>query len=249
LFNLFRKVKVEKINTGSHGDHWGAYLGFDNLRQSPQRLINILEQVSEKKCIGQSRGYSIHSIGREGMDINVLCQLKSQKIRTGFPVVQNAKSFDLKNSAVIEWSHMDGIEGLVRGSVADTFGVTFFATDYIEQEKRYKSEEQFRVCLAGMAYSVGSPPELTEGFSADFVCYLPRTVSQSSDVYDFVGKILKFEPYEDKFVSGYFLEIELVSGENPFVLPVYVHRDNLDTELSVNGRVGGVLWIQGRINE
>ena len=78
---LFNKVKVKKIYSGSHGDHWGAFFGFEKINTSPQLLIDeLIKIVSENKDIRIDNKYSQTIKNMGVIDILVISISNDQKI-------------------------------------------------------------------------------------------------------------------------------------------------------------------------
>ena len=150
-----------------------------------------------------------------------------------------------------EWEHVDGIEAQVIGVFKDTLQIIFFATDYLENKKKYLKGGSLNISPTGIAYSVDSQADLPDRFSADFCTFIPNSQTSIDDDYDFVSNVLSISDVKLKGENLKHLEIRLYNGSNrsgTANLPVITNAKNiLCRGLDVGDKVSGSLWMQGRI--
>ena len=128
-----KKAKVQKTSEGSHGDHWHAVFGFDeetDIQECVRSLWNDLQIEKEVDATYATvrANYGVFSLlGIQGDD----------SIATLFPALYSTRSLPLEIIEILEWEHVDGIEAVVTGMYLDTLQINFFATDYLENKKKY----------------------------------------------------------------------------------------------------------------
>jgi hypothetical protein len=241
------KVKLTKTSEGSHGDHWGAFLGFDesvSLGECVDDFVDDLKVETVLKNASKLRA-NYGSVSILGVQVD-------DSLLTLFPALFSAKKIPVNIKEIIEWEHVGGIEGQILGLGWDTFAVNFFATDYLENLSQYKKGGEQQVSLTGVAYVVDEMVELPSGFSEEFCSYMPSSQTNSDNDYDFIGKILSVRDVNVKNHELCEIEVKLINDEenkDMFNLPIVTSKSNLRcAELKVGDRVSGCLWLLGCIN-
>jgi hypothetical protein len=241
-----RKVKVNKTDDGSHGEHWQAVFGFDDGIDLQECVRSMWDDVQIEKEIDATYAtvrakYGVFSLlGIQGDD----------GIDTLFPALYSTKSLPLEIIEILEWEHVDGIEALVTGVYIDTLEIHFFATDYLENKKKYRRGGSLNISPTGIAYAVDSQADLPDRFSADFCSFVPKSRIDRDD-YEFTSNVLSISDVKLGEENLKHLEIRLYNGSNASEtadLPVITSAKNiLCSSLDVGDKVSGSLWMQGRI--
>jgi hypothetical protein len=244
------KIKINKVNHGSHGDHWGAFFGFENLIKDQDILLGRINQLMEsKKAEKVDKQYSVIKENLGNIDMKVI--VDSQVMVSCFPSLESNNKIPFENKIVNEWNHVDGIEAQIGGSGRKTFGLIFFATDYLENKKIYQQNQELEINLSGFAYVIQESTKLPDNFSEDFVSCMPNKQINDSSVYDFVGKIIDFKEYSFEDIDGFIITTKLINHEEMedfFVLDIFVNKQNLKIEKPKKGmRISGCFWLQGNI--
>ncbi len=245
-----KRIKINKINHGSHGDHWSAFFGFENLSKDQNILLDRINQLIEsKKAKKIDKKYSI--IKENLGNINIKIITDSQGMVSCFPVLESKNKIPFENKAINEWNHVDNIEAQIGGSGRKTFGLSFFATDYLENKKIYQQNQELEIILSGFAYVVQKSEKLPDKFSEDFVSYMPNQQTDGRSVYDFIGKIIDFKEYSFEGIDGFIITTKLINHEEIedfFVLDIFVNKQNLKIEKPKKDmRISGCFWLQGNI--
>ncbi|WP_144393611.1 hypothetical protein [Pleionea sediminis] len=249
MFGFFdSKVKVSKTTNGSHGDHWGALLSFD---ESIDMESAINETLSDLTLHGSVKN-KLRLQAKYG-NVCILGIQTENALQTLYPALISTNDIPVTINEVKEWEHVNGIEGQVIGSGRDTFAVDFFATDYLENSKRYKQGGELPISLTSFAYVIDVANELPENFSDDFCSYMPSTHTNSDNDYDFIGEVLRVEEVALKNHDLVELDIKLIqdrNNENMFNLPMVTHKSNIRCrDINIGDKLSGCFWLQGRIAE
>lgn len=250
MFSWFAKkpktaVKVTKTSIGAHGDHWKTVLGSENACW--QEIL--LQEIDQADQLGQPRP-DMTRIQRAHGRLSFLGVLDHNDFCTLYPVLMTLRAVPVTIKGIIEWKHVRGVEAQIMGSGRDTFGLNFFATDYLEQADRYRTGGVLMVSLAGLAYVVQESPVLSPTeYSDEFCAYLPYEGSECSD-YTFIGQIISVN---DLTVCGEdccILDVRLINDADDdafFNLELLVNARHVTTSLAIGKRVSGTFWLQGRL--
>ena len=244
------KVKVRRTEEGSHGNHWQAIFGFDEGKDMHACVQSMWEDVSIEKEIDKS-----HATIRAKYGIFSLLGIQvDDQISTLFPSLQTEESVPIEILQIAEWAHVDATEAQVAGQILETpLQVAFFATDYLENKKKYRKGGTLQISLSGVAYGVGAQEDLSDRYAADFCSFIRQEESPLNDDYDFVSNVLSLS---DGKLKGHLLKLiklRLYNGASPsetIDLPVITSVENVRiSDLSVGDKVSGSLWMQGRIKQ
>ncbi len=269
LFDLFKKktnegdashivqperstiVPIEKVKEGSHGDHWAGLFGFTQFYNNQQMGMEMLTLISHK---GTKTPINDQYFKQE-LDYPSLTlkSINSQKeLITAYPVIKASHSIATNTKVIKEWQHANKTEAQIESKGKNTFGLSFFATDYLENKTLYQTKFDLNIQLSGIAYSVAGPPTM-EQMAEDFVGYLPNSEHGKFSVLDFVGKILELKPiHETEFgIEGYIAKLRLIQMEEEkdfFVVDTFINKENMEIpSIAVGDRISGTMWLQGEI--
>lgn len=91
---------------------------------------------------------------------------------------------------IIEWSHIANMEAEVQDGGRDTFGLSFFATDYVINKRKYKSEKNLNIKISAVGL-VLDKSDLTEikgtPVSTNFSTYMPSKDISRPTYFVFIG--------------------------------------------------------------
>lgn len=248
MFDFFKKkIPISQVNEGSHGDHWSAVFGFEeDVSSSVMSLVEGLDQVGPA-IEGRVRLRSDHDL------LSIYGISDDEGLSTLYPGLSVTESIPVELRGVKEWAHVDGIEGQIEGSGRDTFGIDFFALDYLEHKTRYRAGGRQDIALSGLAYVLNLADEMPENFSPDFCSYMPNTDMPCGHDYNLIGKTLSIESHSILGEDFLLLRIKLIHDEeNPemFNLPILVNCKNVQCEtIKVGDKVSGCFWLHGRYAE
>jgi hypothetical protein len=244
-------VPIDKVNEGSHGDHWGALWGFNtfynNKQLAKEMIALILYKGAKIKIDSNYFKQEITYPDFKASSINT-----AEGLMTAYPVIKSGISIDTKTKVIKEWQHVNGIEAQIEAKGKNTFGLSYFATDYLENKTLYQSKFDLNIRLTGFAYSVTSPPHM-ENMAPDFVGYIPNGEHGKLSVLDYVGKIIALkEINEPEFgVNGYLASLRLIQMEEDkdfFVVETFICKENMEIPgIAVGDRISGSMWLQGQI--
>ncbi|KKR49221.1 MAG: hypothetical protein UT86_C0001G0193 [Candidatus Magasanikbacteria bacterium GW2011_GWC2_40_17] len=244
------KIKIKGIKQGSHGDHWGAFFGFQNFRSNPKILLDKIEKILDNKNsikIDNKYSKSVENIGQ--VDLIVISDNKG--MASCFPLLNTKYNLPFESKEINERNHVGNIEAQIIGGGRKTFALNFFATDYLNNKQIYKTTKELKINLSAFAYVIKESENLPDKFSNDFVTYMPNTESTYGDVYDFIGKIIDFAEYNHEDIEGYIVKTKLINNEKMedfFNLDIFVNKENMRIENLKRGtRISGCFWLQGNI--
>ncbi|HTL80271.1 MAG TPA: hypothetical protein VL651_01130 [Bacteroidia bacterium] len=244
-------VPIEKVQEGKHGDHWAGLFGFNrfyNDKNVGREMLAGLMHSGKKTEI--SGGYYKQELDHPHFTMKLLG--KAGEVISSFPVIKTKENLPTQTKVIKEWSHVGGMEAQVEARGKNTFGLSYFATDYLENKNLYQSRFDLDIQLSGIAYSAGVPPAM-ENMSPDFVGYLPNKELGRFSVLDFVGKILELDEFtETAFgIHGYCAKLRLIQleeDENFFVVDTFINKESVEVNaLKAGDRIAGSMWLQGKI--
>jgi hypothetical protein len=244
-----KRVPVKRTEHGSHGDHWSAVFGFDD----QDHLARCVEQVVESLSIDATLGRGRVRLRSSHGVLSVLGIANQDSLETLYPALDETEIIPVSVKEIVEWSHVGGIEAQIRGSGRDTFGLDFFALDYLENKVAYVAGGELPIGLAGLAYVVEQAGELPENFSAEFCAYMPNADMPCGHDFDFIGEVLSVEDAKVLADDLKLLRVKLINdAENPemFNLPLLANKKNIRcSAINVGDKLSGCFWLQGRVSE
>lgn len=244
-------VPVEVITEGTHGDHWAALFGFDKWYGDEQLCTEMLAFLTYK---GVLKPLSSETFKQELEYDNLIMKAihwDNQSL-SSYPILKTSQSILTKTKVIKEWGHSNGNEGQIEVRGKDTFGLSFFAVDYLENKAHYQSYFDLKVKLTGFAFTVEPPPHI-ENMADDFVGYMPSSEYGKYSVLDYVGKILELrEITETDFgINGYIAKLRLIQMDEDkdfFVVDTFINKDNINVpNIKVGDRISGIMWMQGQL--
>lgn len=248
-------IKIKKVNNGTIGDMWGGYFGFDTVNSD--LIINHLAlclfqepKRSNDKVLVSEFIFDDEAIFLRGIKTNF------NDTRTAFPVVKTNISIEVENTQIYEWENVDNIEGVISGNGKDTFGLTYFATDYAINREKYHNIKKHEIELSGIIYNLEiSNIDSLENFSEEFVMYMNNKEIEEIGCFNFIGKLLDYREIitSDDRRKGYLLKIKLINKEsdpNFFAIEMLVNKQNMNFEkLEIGMKLSGLFQMQGQIKE
>lgn len=244
-------VPVEEIHQGSHGDHWGAMIGFEKMAKDETAMERIIEALAAKSEKSRVTGnYSSRTIKRDAFSFKAIDA--GRQLITAFPIVHSVEYIPFTSKNIREWAHAGGVEAQIAGLGRNTFGLLFFATDYLEKKEKYFSTPFLEIALSGIALSAGKAGKM-EGYADDFVGYIPNEKYKHFSIMSYVGRILSLAPVSDAElgIEGYSMVLQLIQHPEKydfFQLSVFVNIANVQVpSLAVGDRIAGDIWLQGRM--
>lgn len=250
-------IEIESANEGRLGDLWAGTLGFERVSQAngsfiPQ-LIAAVFVSGEEKISSDVEVKDIES------DFLLLRSVEDKKkdIRTAFPVVKTEKSINVTTKIVSEWDHMDNMEGVIYGSGKDTFGVTFFATDYSYNKEKYKTSKNLNIQLSGILLHVEEPTSDSDEkdftMAENFTGYFPNQDVNYLGGFDFTGIVKNIRPVSTNnpvLIEGYILDVQLITHqeeEDFFTIEMFLNKDNSELVIEKGMKITGLFLLQGKI--
>lgn len=255
-------IEVIQDDQGSHGDNFGALLGFGYMNSPDGRqLVNEMVALSAiQPAIHETRDYSISETDfRETNGTSKLVKMRTLKANdelvSAFPYLQTKYVLPFETKQIIEWEHVSNLEAEIKGGGRDTFGLAFFATDYAAKRDKYKSTKKLNIHISAIGL-VLDESDLTEingqEVSPDFATYMPSTDLSRPTYYDFIGTLNSFQECRlTNENTGFLLNVKLINQEGEpdfFTIDMFINRENMRiTDLRKGMKVAGALWLQGEI--
>jgi hypothetical protein len=252
-------VKIKKVNNGSVGDMWGGVFGFNNPGKT-QITMEYMAVVFSNLAKFTGAGITIYEAVYEDVIFRGITKI-GKPDRTFFPVVKNNAFIDVENKLIAEWVNVGSLEAVIDGGGRDTFGVTYFATDYARKNKIYQTEKKLYVSFSGILYVLDEQKndEQQTGdaiLSPDFVCYFPHKDLGQFGCYEFIGMLVNYKEMnigEKGSTPGYILTIKLINNdeiEDFFTIPMFVNKDNMRISELENGmKLSGLFQLLGEIHD
>lgn len=251
-------IRIKECNTLNLSNTWCGIFGFETYRkpESSDILRDYFPKVlAEGKPVTKG---NITTVELHFQDISFKAITKDQLGMSILPEVKTDYSLDFETKEIEEWENVEGLEAIVSGSARNTFGLWFFATDYAENQERYRTEKNLQVHISGIAFVLdlhkeeASKGELT--YSDQFTSYMPNQNLPNYGCFDFIGQLENYREtsvMEDKSVKGYLLNVRLITHEEQkdfFTIDIFVHPENMRfTELEVGMKLTGMFQMQGKI--
>jgi hypothetical protein len=226
---------------------WCGIFGFESYR-----IPTGAQVLDEHFAIAMYKGKSFN------IDNLKIAQLEYQDILlkgismndnpvTILPVVKTNKIVHVENTEICEWENIFNLEAIISGTGKDTFGISYFATDYAENRNRYLSEKKLNIKLSGIAFVMDTHSEA-------YTAYLPSKDLPDYGCFDFLGVLLDFREtslLEGEGHKGFILTVKLITDpdiEDFFSLDIFVTQENMRFEGLTKGmKVSGMFQMQGQI--
>jgi hypothetical protein len=255
-------IKIKKTNNGSLRNMWSGVFGFERLHKSSQILLEYMTLVFAR---GIKRTVANAVISEMNYKDFVFRAVKSTDNSTSIvcPVIKSNFCIDVINKQINEWENSDNLEAVISGAGRDTFGITYFATDYAENKAIYHSSPKLNMTFSAILFVLTNRDDKEEtilpneaSFAEDFAAYMPHKELAEFGCYDFMGILEDFyknDISEDNKVEGYILNIRLINYEDIkdfFTIPMFINKDNMRlSNLEKGMKISGAFQLQGEIKK
>lgn len=256
-------LKITKVNSGSLGNMWSGVLGFERLnsKEGKQLLMEYSAFALSTEVVRSNDEILITEVSFKNIAFRGI-KTRDDASRSIYPVVNTQYIIDVENKHIYEWAHVNGIEAVISGNGRNTFGLTYFATDYALNKKKYHSIQKHNLQLSGIIYvleeggiDLGNiDPSLK--VADNFVAYLPNKELAETGCFDFTGILEKFEEVNilrDVSAKGYMLKVKLINNPDLpdfFTIDMFVNKENMRFQKLKNGmKLKGLFQLQGQISE
>lgn len=256
------RIEVTFDNTGKHGDNFGGLFGFNYL-ESDHGYHYLREMIAFTSVQNSTLQNSIAKIHEHSFEDNGLIRLRSitkkinnsQDIVSAYPYLYTNYILPFETRKIIEWSHASCMEAEITGGGRNTFGLTFFATDYAVNKERYKVEKKLNIKISAIALvlDLSNITEINGNvLSEEFSTYMPNKDMNSTSYFDFIGILNSFKKCNiNEHSYGYILNVKLINQETDpsfFTIDVFINKENMRMDELVKGmKLTGLLWFQGEI--
>ena len=249
-------IKIKKSNVHTLASTWGGVFGFENFQNQKEFSEYLIHTMSLFRM--EDPAYDQDKLKyTEFKDVKFKPVL-SDDFTTMYPEVKTDFSLDFETKEINEWENVNNNEAVIGGSARDTFGIWFFATDYVENRNRYLTQTNLNVNISGIIFvlDLHESFELPDGTMTgeDFTAYKPSQDLPNYGCFDFVGKIIDFRETEvlaDGSAKGYILKLKLITNsemEDFFTIDAFVSKGNMRFETLTKGmQVAGALQLQGKM--
>ncbi|MDA3613787.1 hypothetical protein [Polluticaenibacter yanchengensis] len=256
-------VEVVSDNKGSHGDNFGGLLGFSYLNSDKgNRFINeMIALASIEDPILKNPVVKIHEAGFDNSDsVRIRTIAKNGNISNGailsaYPYIKTNYILPFETKRIIEWSHIGNMEAEIQGGGRNTFGLSFFATDYAINKSKYKAEKNLNIRISAIGL-VLDKNDLTEingtAVSPEFSTYMPSKDISRPTYFDFIGVLNNYTECKINDENyGYMINVKLINQEDDpdfFTVDMFVNKENMRFDNLKQGmKVAGLFWLQGEI--
>lgn len=250
-------IEIERANEGRLGDLWAGVLGFERLSQADEyflpQLVAVIYVSKEIKVYSE---VEVKDCKGDFIDMRSI-EEKRKNVRSAFPIIKTNKSIDVNIRTVSEWEHMDNIEAVIYGSGKDTFGVTFFATDYSYNKEKYKTSKKLNIQLSGILLDVEKQEVNSDSedftMAENFTGYFPNQEVNYLGGFDFIGIVKNIRPVSTNdvvLIEGFMLDVQLIThpdDDNYFVIEMFLNKENTVLNIEKGVKITGLFLLQGRI--
>jgi len=262
MFNFFKKknnnseksngIIITNTKDGKVGNFWDGFLGFQNrtLNDSSRELSACALEYGNKTNLENSLVISI----LKNNFTNILAYLKNEHPISAYPTIISDKSINFTTKKIIEWKHMDNCEAQIEGGGENKFALSFFADDYVINKHKYHNSENLNITITGFVLTM-EQYEDSEGFSKDFVSYMPNSDYGKYSVIDFVGEVKTLKLVNENIygieVKGYLITLILIRSKEDnllFEIDVFLNKENTELEkIKIGDKLTGMIKLMGRI--
>ena len=244
-----------------HAAHWQALCGLDHYTGTVvQQDFNDSQLIGQAPCravSGRSRcAETVACLRRTGgcisHDILLVSDSRSDEWLpfTAFPVLHHAIEHEVTVESVEHWPHR--LEAWVQTRhPGDGRLLTWFHTDHWRDPDRLQPGHTCRVQLAGLAYTLQPADLQPEPWPRDNSPLLPCAGKSGCDDWQFQGEIEDLVALQHDGETIHRLLIRFTHpGCDTCLLPIHVaQRALIGYRPHVGDKVGGALWLQGRLAE
>jgi len=255
-------IKIKKVNNGSLRNMWGGVFGFERLHKSNQILLEYMALVFARGIKRTGANAVISEINYNDVVFRAVKSI-DDSTRTAYPVIKSKFCIDVINKQINEWENSDNLEAVISGAGRDTFGITYFATDYAENKSIYHSSPKLNMTFSAILFVLTKRDDKEESilpneasFAEDFAAYMPHKELAEFGYYDFMGILEDFyqnDILEDNMIEGYILKIRLINYDDIkdfFTIPMFINKDNMRlSNLEKGMKISGAFQLQGEIKK
>lgn len=253
-------LKITKSNNSDLANTWCGIFGFESYRKP--NGSNVLKEhfaLALTKGTHQNKGtLATYQLAYDNVVFKAVTV--DGKAKTILPVIKTNYVIDVVNKEINEWENVGNLEALVTGGGRNTFGITYFATDYAENREIYLSKKELNIKISGIVFVLDiSNIHKQEGelkYSEDFTMYMPNKDLPNYACFDFVGQLEDFKEVhilETKSLKGYIMKMKLITNPDVkdfFTIDMYVTQENIRfKDLQVGMKLTGMFQMQGQIAE
>lgn len=246
-------IIIRKSNVHNMMNTWSGIFGHQNFQTKDygQYLNAILTQ-------SESSDPPVDIKSKTEFDGVTFKTTLTEELSIIIPEVTTDYTLDFETRSIREWENALNLQAIVAGPARETFGVWFFATDYVENKNTYMTQPHLKVNISGIVFilDIHTNTDLPDGtkMSEDFTTYAPSQDLPNYACFDFIGQVVDFketELLEDRSVKGYILKLKLITNEENedfFTIDAFVNKENMRMETLTKGmKVTGALQLQGKI--
>ena len=247
-------LKVTKSNTQSLENMWCGIFGFHYFRESEGYAIlqEYFEQIVNSDPVIQNGDIAVSQLGFPDVVFRTIRVEYDSK--TIFPVIKTDYIIDVENKAIDEWENVDDVEAIISASGRNTFGISYYATDYAINREKYHYTKQLTVNISAIAFVLDISQHDPSGkLSEDFTGYFPSNDLPNYACFDFIGKV---EDYRETTLlnnglRAYIIKTKLINHDTIddfFTIDIYATLENMRfTNLEKGMKITGMIQLQGHI--
>lgn len=253
-------LKIKKSNNSDLSNTWCGVFGFETYRK-PNGSQILMEYFALAMTNGKVKKHNNISISQlDYNDISLKGISVDDNPRTILPVIKTDYVLDVVNKEINEWENIENLEAIITGNGRDTFGLTYFATDYAENREKYLSKKEHKIKISGIAFVLDiSKVDNTDGevkYSEDFTMYMPNNDLPNYACFDFIGQLEDFKEtffFENNSQKGYIMKVRLITNpdiKDFFTIDIFVTQENMRfNDLTKGMKITGMFQMQGQIAE
>ena len=252
-------LTIKKSNNLDLSNTWCGIFGFESYRKPGGS--KVLEECFALAMVnGQAFTKGAVTVSSlHFSDVSFKAVQQSGKAQTILPVIKTDYVVPVENKEINEWENVNNLEAVVTGSGRDTFGISYFATDYAVNRELYLSQKKLNIKLSGIVFVLDLSKKSEDGdmkLADDFTAYMPNKDLPGYGCFDFIGLLEDFKETSllpDKSLKGYILKVRLINNpeiKDFFTIDMYVTPENMRfTELSKGMKITGMFQLLGEIAE
>lgn len=249
-------LKIKKANNYDLVNTWCGIFGFNRYRQpGGSQVLTECFAAALKNGMKQTNGnITVSSLDFGDVAFNAI--QANGRAKTISPVIKTNYYIDVENKEITEWENVDNLEAVITGSGRDTFGISYFATDYAINRELYLTQKKHLVKLSGIVFvlDIFTKPDGEIKYADDFAGYFPSKDVPNNGCFDFIGILEDFRETSllpTNSLKGYILNVRLINQpdvSNFFTIDMYVTPENMRfTELKKGMHLTGMFQLQGQI--
>lgn len=254
-------IKIISSNTGNMHNTWSGIFGYpsNSDEKGQQRIMEYFALALTKEAVFSNANMKISQLDYSDVILKAISIDDNPK--SFLPIVKTTYTLDIETINIIEWENVSNLEAIITGSGRDTFGLSYFATDYAEHSEKYKSQKKLNINLSGIALVLDVSTMDTEvgdmKLSENFTTYMPNKDLKGFACYDIIGELENFREIklmeEEDSMNGYILKIRLITNDEIkdfFTIDVYAHPENIRfSDLKIGMKLSGLVQFQGCISD